>query len=93
MQAPCAREVFNIADDDCSSRATAMTFAANLLQIQLPAHIQRPAPASTEARGEKKVSNRKAKDVLGWQPRFPSYREGLQSVFEQENSSDPTLMT
>jgi nucleoside-diphosphate-sugar epimerase len=26
------------------------------------------------------VSNRKVKDELGWQPRYPTYREGLQTL-------------
>lgn len=84
IRAPSPGEVFNVVDDDCSSRATAMAFAAGLLDVELPAQPESAATSSTQARGEKKVSNRKAKEVLGWQPRFPSYREGLRSVFEQE---------
>jgi nucleoside-diphosphate-sugar epimerase len=82
MKMPSPGETFNIVDDDCSSRATAMLFAARLLDVELPA-AQSPSGAneSLQGRGEKRVSNRKAKEVLGWQPRFPSYRDGLQHLF------------
>jgi nucleoside-diphosphate-sugar epimerase len=32
-----------------------------------------------------RVSNALIKSELGWQPKFPSYREGLQSLAEQDN--------
>lgn len=84
MRSPSPGQVFNIVDDDCSSRAAAVAYAAGLMAVELPAVNERQA---VQARGEKKVSNRKVKDMLGWQPRFPSYREGLQSVFEQERGA------
>jgi nucleoside-diphosphate-sugar epimerase len=29
----------------------------------------------------KRVSNQKLKDVLGWAPAYPTYREGLAAIF------------
>lgn len=84
IKTPCPGQVFNIVDDDCSSRATAMAYAASLLSVELP---EVGETREAQVRGEKKVSNTKAKDLLAWQPRFPSYKEGLQNVFEQEQAS------
>lgn len=86
MRAPSPGETFNIVDDDCSSRIAAMEFAAELLKVQLPTQTS-PPTAHKQQRGNKRVSNAKSKAVLGWQPRFPSYRDGLQSVFAQEQTS------
>jgi hypothetical protein len=83
MAKPTPGEIFNIVDDDCSSRATAMAFAADILGLQLPAE-QSGVSTPLQSRGEKRVLNQKAKSVLGWQPRFPSYKEGLHYVLECE---------
>ena len=32
----------------------------------------------------KRVSNARAKAELDWRPAFPTYREGLQAILEQE---------
>ena len=32
----------------------------------------------------RRVANGKAKRVLGWRPRYPTYREGLRAVLAEE---------
>eukprot|EP00892_Ulva_mutabilis_P002945 jgi/Ulvmu1/12651/UM094_0007.1 len=128
MEHPTPGQVFNLVDDDCAGRNSAMAFASELLQrsLQKPgasAGMEQPdeqqlqsPPAGSETkigsetkmtasvgmpslsqlaegggetaqegrggggRGEKRVSNAKAKRVLGWKPLFPSYREGLAQI-------------
>ena len=48
-----------------------------------------PSAGRMRARGEKRVSNQKAKRMLGWKPQYPSYREGLAAILEQEDSRLP----
>ena len=36
----------------------------------------------------KRVSNQKLKDVFGWNPAFPTYREGLDSIFSSPGFSE-----
>lgn len=80
---------FIVADDvACTSREFAELLAELL-------HAPRPKPAPTfivklilgkllfeTATMNCRVSNSKAKCVLGWAPRYPSYREGLRATIE-----------
>jgi nucleoside-diphosphate-sugar epimerase len=59
-----------------------LTYAANLLGITPPPAVNFEdaglSPAAQRFYAEcKRVSNAKAKAVLGWRLRFPTYREGL----------------
>jgi len=36
-----------------------------------------------------KVSNQKAKDILGWQPKYPSYKEGLRDTIKEMDERPP----
>lgn len=42
------------------------------------------AGAGGSGRGEKRVSNAKAKRLLGWEMTYPSYREGLAAIAAQD---------
>ncbi len=68
---PC--ETYNIADDEPVTRRAFYAKLAELLEAPPPRFDPSPEPGSTNRR----ISNAKAKATLGWQPRFPSYREGL----------------
>jgi nucleoside-diphosphate-sugar epimerase len=65
-------ELYHVADDVPVSRGDFFLLLARLLRAT-PAFEHRPEPGSANRR----VSNRKARERLGWSPRFPSYREGL----------------
>ena len=67
-------ETFNICDDTPSSRRAIYTETARLLHAP-PANFLPPSNRTAEA--DRRISNAKAKRVLGWAPRYPSYREGL----------------
>jgi len=76
---------YNLADDLPCAQHLVIEEACRLLGAE-PPPLQSPdeAALSPQARafyGEnRRVANGKAKRVLGWQPRYPTYREGLRSL-------------
>lgn len=75
---------YNVADDAPCSQNTVIEHACALLGLpQPPLQSLDEAGLSPMARGfyaeNRRVANGKAKRVLGWEPRYPSYREGLAS--------------
>jgi nucleoside-diphosphate-sugar epimerase len=76
---------YNIADDAPSSGNSVVEEASRLLGLVPPPLLSLDeAQLSPQARAfyaeNRRVSNFKAKRVLGWQPRYPSYREGLRAL-------------
>ena len=88
IHTPSATGAFNICDDEPAPADDVLTYAANLLGITPPPAVNFEdaglSPAAQRFYAEcKRVSNAKAKAVLGWRPRFPTYREGLRTCFHQ----------
>lgn len=76
---------YNLADDLPCSQNTLVEEACRLLGLPLPPlQSVEEAQLSAMARGfyaeNRRVANGKAKRVLGWTPRFPTYREGLRAL-------------
>ena len=77
-----AAGAYNLADDQPTSQNVVIKAASNLLGLA-PPPLQSldEAQLSPMARAfyaeNRRVANGKAKRVLGWQPRYPTYREGL----------------
>lgn len=69
-------ETYLIADDEPVRRRNFYTRSAELLGAP-PAAFQPPATPTAEP--NRRASNRKAREELGFMPRYPSYREGLQA--------------
>lgn len=76
---------YNLADDLPASQNAVIEEACRLTGAPLPP-LQSLAEASLSpmARGfyaeNRRIANGKARRVLGWQPRYPTYREGLASL-------------
>jgi nucleoside-diphosphate-sugar epimerase len=79
--------VYNVADDDPATVSEWLPALAETLGAKPPRHI--PAWLARIAAGDAAVtmmteirgaSNAKAKHELGWEPRYPSWREGFVSV-------------
>jgi nucleoside-diphosphate-sugar epimerase len=76
--------IYNVVDDSPEPFRTALPAMAEAIGARPPRHVPRwlgrlvagqaAAIMMTEVRG---ASNAKAKRELGWQPRYPSWREGL----------------
>lgn len=76
---------YNLADDAPCSQNRLIEEACGLLGMPLPPlQSLEEAALSPMARGfyaeNRRVANGKAKRVLGWRPRYPTFREGLRSL-------------
>ena len=86
--------VFNIADDEPSPPADPIVFAAELMGRAPPAEIPfaQAAPSMSEMglsfwQECRRVRNDKLKRELGVTLRYPTYREGLRTLFAEINAS------
>lgn len=75
---------YNLADDRPASQNAVTEEACRLLGLPLPPmQTMDEAKLSPMARGfyaeNRRVANSKAKRVLGWAPRYPTYAEGLRA--------------
>jgi nucleoside-diphosphate-sugar epimerase len=82
-----AGQAYNLVDDRPASWQEVFTAMAEAFGSppprRLPGWLLRlaaPYVASFAVGASMRVSNAKAKAELGWQPRFPSYREGIQAM-------------
>ncbi len=76
---------YNLSDDLPASQNTVVEEAARLMGAEPPPlQTLEEAGLSPMARGfyaeNRRVANGKAKRVLGWEPRYPTYREGLAAI-------------
>lgn len=76
---------YNLADDLPASANAVTEEACRLLGVELPPlQTMDEANLSPMARGfyaeNRRVANGKARRLLGWEPRFPTYREGLRAL-------------
>ncbi len=76
---------YNLADDLPSAQNAVIEEAARLLTIAAPPLLSLDeAELSPMARGfyaeNRRVANGKARRVLGWTPRYPTYHEGLRAL-------------
>jgi len=78
---PRAAGIYNICDDEPAPGEAVIEYAASLLGIEPPPLITDIPEASRRFYAEnKRVSNARAKAELGWRPKYPSYREGLEAI-------------
>ena len=86
---PRPHAIYNLCDDEPAPAPDVTAFAARLLGIAPPPEEAFDAAAlSPVARRfyaeSKRVSNARAKAELGWRPLYPTYREGLKAIWDQE---------
>jgi nucleoside-diphosphate-sugar epimerase len=74
--------VYNIVDDEPAPRRAFYSLLAELVGAPAPRYDNRAEPRANNRR----VSNAKAKSALGWQPNYPSYREGLPAAICESTS-------
>lgn len=88
LEQPEAKGAFNLADDWPDTQPNVMTGAAQIAGLPGP-RIEPfdPDKASTMQASFyaecRRVSNARAKAALGWRPSYPSWREGLQAIWDQ----------
>ncbi|MEO1321682.1 MAG: SDR family NAD(P)-dependent oxidoreductase [Pseudomonadota bacterium] len=79
--------VYHLCDECAAPPQDVITYAAELLDITPPPLVAyEDADLTDMARSFysecKRVSNAKIKAATGWRPQYPSYREGLLSIYE-----------
>jgi nucleoside-diphosphate-sugar epimerase len=93
---PEGTRVLNFADDEPAESAVVVAEAAHLLGLPVP--LGRPLEQAWPGMSEmarsfwaenRKVASRKTQDWLGYRWRYPSYREGLRAILQQERGHDP----
>ena len=88
LEQPEAKGAFNLADDWPDTQPNVMTGAAQIAGVPGP-RIQpfdpdKASPMQASFYAEcRRVSNARAKAALGWRPSYPSWREGLQAIWDQ----------
>lgn len=87
--------IFNLCDDQPAPARDVLAHACALTGLPLPPPIAWDDPALGPGirrfyQDNKRVSNARAKAVLGWRPQYPSYHEGLSSLWAtiQSGKSD-----
>lgn len=79
---------FNLADDWPDTQPNVMTGAAQIAGLPGPRiepfDPENASPMQASFYAEcRRVSNARAKAALGWRPSYPSWREGLQAIWDQ----------
>jgi nucleoside-diphosphate-sugar epimerase len=83
--------IFNVADDEPTPPADPIVFAAQLMGVEAPPEIpfEQAAPSMSPMALSfwqecRRARNDKLKRELGVSLRYPTYREGLRALFEQQ---------
>jgi nucleoside-diphosphate-sugar epimerase len=72
--------VFNVADDGAAPKAEVVAFVAARLGVPEPRFTGQAAGGRRRVTPDRVIDNDKLKRVLGWAPRFPTYREGYSAI-------------
>lgn len=85
MARPHPGRAYTLADDEPAPADAVIEWAAARLGLPRPAEIDLDDPSVSDAmrrfyRDSKRLSNARAKAELGWRPRYPGYREGLEAI-------------
>lgn len=89
MARPNPGRAYTLCDDEPAPADVVIAGAAGRLGLPLPPEVDLDDPSVSDAmrrfyRDSKRLSNARAKAELGWRPRYPSWREGLEALIAQE---------
>ncbi len=87
MSTQSRSSIFNLSDDLPATQIEVAQFAANLLEKKFPETVNLKSERISEMarsfyREEKRVSNKKLKNELGYNLVFPSFKEGLLAIYK-----------
>ena len=85
MARPHPGAAYTLCDDEPSAADVVIEGAAQRLGMPLPPEVDLDDPSVSDAmrrfyRDSKRLSNARAKAELGWRPKYPSWREGLEAL-------------
>ena len=79
-------EIYNISDDQPASQSEVASFGAKLLNLQQPNQVKLEEVESEMLQNfykdSKKVDNKKMKNFFNYNLKYPTYKEGLNYIFE-----------
>lgn len=76
-------EIFNVADDGAASKAEVVRWLAQRTGAPEPHFTGEPLAGRRTLTPDRVIANAKLKRTLGWQPRFPTYREGYETLLSR----------
>lgn len=77
------RDIYNLADDGAAPKAEIVAWLAARLGVPVPRFTGTPAAGRRTITPDRVIANGKAKAVLGWHPRYPTFREGYESLLSR----------
>lgn len=88
MDRPRPGAAYILCDDEPAPADVVMEGAARRLGLPLPPEVDLDDPSVSDAMrrfylDSKRLSNAKAKAELGWRPKYPSWREGLEALIAE----------
>ena len=78
--AAVANEIFNLADDAAARKAEIASWLALKMGVPMPEFTGEPAAGRRAVAPDRAIANGKIKTMLGWRPRYPSFREGYENM-------------
>lgn len=75
-----ASGIFNVADDDAAVKSEVAGWLARRLGVAPPVFSGVPMAGRNTVTPDRLIANDRIKRVLGWRPRFASFREGYENV-------------
>ena len=76
-------EIFNVADDGAAPKAEIAAWLAARLGVPPPRFTGEPLAGRREVTPDRVIANDKIKTMLGWRPRYPTYREGYEKFLSR----------
>ena len=78
-------EIYNISDDHPCSNEEIALYALKLMKLNKPEMIDiknlKNEKLKSFYKDSKRVSNKKVKNIFSYKLKFPSYKEGLNSIY------------
>jgi len=75
--------IFNVADDGAATKTEVINWLAARLGVPEPRFTGEPTSGRRVLVPDRIISNTKLKQVLGWHPAFPTFREGYEGIFPE----------
>ena len=76
-------EIFNIADDGAAPKAEIAAWLAARLGVPAPRFSDEPAVGRHSITPDRVIVNAKIRKMLGWRPRYPTFREGYENILSR----------
>lgn len=75
--------VFNLADDGPTPKREVVAWLAAELGVPVPRFTGEPAAGRNQTTPDRIILNGKVRAVLGWRPRYPTFREGYAKMLSR----------